>query len=122
MDILTSLFGIGLTDIVHNKFFSQPNEFEADELGMSLAKKAGFNTEKGLGLFAKFSKLGVEGKNPFADLLSQYFSTHPLSIERLDKAKEIQLKYKNIPIIEEEINKKKGKRILKLFMFLEEKK
>ena len=76
-----------LTNLLMNNFNSQPNELEADEIGIKLAAKSGFDVENGIKLFEKFMKR----EKSYANLL-KYFSTHPTSKERLEKAKDIAKK------------------------------
>ncbi len=59
--------------------YSQDNEYRADELGLKLAKAAGFNPQNALQLF---DKLAAFEHKP---LLGKYFSTHPPCKERLER-------------------------------------
>lgn len=79
---ISGLAGIGI-QLLFLKF-SRDDEREADRLGIEYARKGGYNPEKMVDFFQSLEKLGdlSEGHT-----LPGFLSTHPLTSERIENAK-----------------------------------
>jgi predicted Zn-dependent protease len=63
--------------------YSRTHEYEADQLGLILMAKAGYDPQAALAFWDKFSKLSQTGA------LAEFFSTHPDGAKRLDELRKI---------------------------------
>ena len=81
-DMIMSLLGVGATVGVILPF-SRSHETEADEIGLKLMSKAGYDPAESVNFWDRFAKASG-GKGPPA-----FLSTHPSSDKRRDRLKEM---------------------------------
>jgi predicted Zn-dependent protease len=70
--------------------YSRKHESEADEQGLYLAATAGYNPEAAIGIWERMAKMS-EGQRP-----SEWFSTHPDPLKRIENMKKWMPKAKEI--------------------------
>jgi len=73
---------------------SRRHEIEADTCGTELAINSGYNIKGALSLFKKFDD--VKAQSDLEQEVSKYFSTHPISKERIDNIKEKSKNFEKI--------------------------
>ena len=62
--------------------YSRTHEYEADEIGLLLMAKSGYNPYAALDFWKKFAELSEGG------YFSEFFSTHPIGPHRIKEIKE----------------------------------
>ncbi len=67
--------------------FSKYDEYEADEVGVALAKKAGYGK---FGAIAFFKRLAEHFKESNRDPVNDFVASHPLSLERAKRIEQMQ--------------------------------
>ena len=69
--------------------FTKYDEFEADELGAKLMKKAGYNISGAVSFFEKLEKLEKEYGMDQRDPVNDFISSHPTAKERRNRVKKM---------------------------------
>lgn len=69
--------------------FTKYDEFEADELGVKLMKKAGYNKSGAVSFFEKLEKLEKEYGMDQRDPVNDFISSHPTAKERRNRVKKM---------------------------------
>lgn len=67
--------------------FTKYDEFDADELGVQLMLKAGYNKNGAVSFFEKLEKLEEEYSIDNRDAVNDFISSHPTAKERRDRVK-----------------------------------
>lgn len=70
-------------DIPFNKY----DEFEADDVGVKMMQKAGYNKK---GAIAFFKRLAIHAQESERDPLNDFVSSHPLSLERAKRIEKMK--------------------------------
>ena len=74
----------GLAGTAGTRYYSREMEHQADELGVETMYKAGYNPQ---GMVTFFRKLAADGQRE-PGKLAQFFSTHPVTSDRIANIQE----------------------------------
>jgi len=75
---------------VYNLPFNKYQEYEADELGVKLMTKAGYDRKGALSFFDKLKKLEQKYGEENRDALNDFISSHPTAEDRKEKIEKMQ--------------------------------
>ena len=78
----------GLASLRHavSTAYSRDNEYEADKIGLEIAARACFDTERGINVIRKMHEFHVAAQpNVPSSSISHVYDTHPPTLDRFDR-------------------------------------
>lgn len=91
---------LGLVNGLVSMKRSRSNEYEADWQGVNLTVLSGFSPFGSVSFFGKLEKLSGSGGSRTLDKVAAFFSTHPPTPDRINRARDVMKEFSGRTIVE----------------------